>query len=216
MKIVFTCLLLGLMYIPAFADNNNPNDYDPAESRCVRANDETINRLISNLDYVDHALPNIPPEEQHYLEAEYNRALDTLNEEMLKNGKAPKGNKMFYKLSLRPLYDVWYLRRTIEPARLALERVLKRQPHPENGDADFITYKNNPEAEKLERASMAEFQVEGFVTQLDIYLDKIEYQQKPFSDDTYVRLLGNGGMADDLSAFINCKLAKIMGKQSFQ
>lgn len=189
-----------------------PKDYDPAETRCLGSNDAAIDDLLSLIDSVDKELPSVPPEEQHYLDTEYARALKLVNEEILKKEPATKGNQLFFDLSLRPYYDVWHLRRTMEPAKHALNRILKRQPHLEIGDADFITYNNNPDAEKLDRASHAIYAISEFTIEMSSYVAK---KQSALTTEENNRFLATTSMTMDLGRFISCKLAKIMGRQKF-
>ena len=193
-------------------------DFDPAETRCMRADDSIISSLLSQIDYADQNLPNIPPEEQRYLDAESAAAARMYKDESQSEASSyARSTQIYRNLYSRPLYTVWAFRKTIEPARSALKRVLKQQPNPALGDPDYITYKKNPEAEKLERAAPAISAVGQYTIALQNLLTKIgEQNYSSITQSQWTRLLGSAyGASYDLPAFIECKLAKIMGRQTF-
>ncbi len=204
-------LVLGVFYSQWALAGDLPKDYDPAETRCLGGSDTVIDNILSRIDYVDKELPTIPPEELHYLDTEFARGLKLENEELLNNEPSTKGKQLIYELSLRPYYDVWYLRRALESAKLDIKRILLRQPYPDMGYADFNSY-NNPEAEKLERASRAIYDVGQFTNELSRYIDK---KRASLTTEENNRFLATSGMTLDLGMFISCKLAKIMGRQKF-
>jgi hypothetical protein len=220
MKIVTIVILTFAIFLGQYTfAANTPKDYDPAEVRCLAHDDAVIGRLLERIDFADKAVPNIPPEEQRYLETESAAAGRMFEVENANSDKLhARSNQMYANLYARPLYAVWEFRKAIGPARSGLNRVLKRQPDAEKGDLDMNTYNRNPEAEKLERASRAVFAVVNYVRALQQFLDKIqgrelsmltESQYSQFSSDIY-------SMNIELGGYISCKLAKIMGRQSFE
>jgi len=220
MKIAMTAIcLIGLFLSSQIYAAGMAKDYDPAEVRCRWAGDDMIATLLSQVDFADQALPNIPPEEQHYLEAEFAAAGRTYKNEVDSGNKNfSRSTQMYLRLYARPMYPVWALRKTIEPARAALKRILKRQPQPERGNADLDTYKKNPEAEKLERATSALAAVGEYVSALQAFLDNTRGRELSLlTRQQMMRLLvSRYSMLSDMGGFMSCKLAKIMGRQSFQ
>lgn len=217
MKIVTkAALIIGLFLTQHVLAAEILKDYDPAEVRCMTDNDSSISKLLIGIDYADKTFPNIPPEEQHYLESEYAAAAQMYKDENTSGDKIyARSSQMFNKLYSRPLYAVWDFRKTIEPARASLKRILKRQPNLEKGDADFITYVKNTEAEKLERAANAIGAFEKYNTALQKLLDKVSVMQSPLISKTqYIRLASASLLGgEELGWFISCKLSKIMGRQ---
>lgn len=189
-----------------------PKDYDPAETRCQSGNDAAIERMLSMIDYVDKELPSVPPEEQHYLDTEFARALTILNDEIQKKELVSKGNQLFYELSLRPYYDVWYLRRELEPAKKHIKHIINLRPDPDTWGMFATTYNKNSDAEKLERASHAIYPVGEFTKELSHYYDK---KRASLTSEENNSFLAASGMNQELGYFISCKLAKIMGRQKF-
>ena len=193
------------------------NDYDPAKTQCVWADDELITRLLERIDYDDKTMPNVPPEEQLYLEAESAAARQAYEEEKTNgNNSHGRSSQMYTNLHSRPLFTVWEFRKQIEPARSALKRILKRQPNLEKGDLDFIIYNKNPEAEKLQRANNANYAIGLYTKELNNFFLKIEGRELSFfTNSQYMRVVSDTLMNYELQRFISCKLAKVMGRQSF-
>lgn len=104
MRTIALCGLLALA-INCFAFA--ANDIDPAETRCLAGSDDVLARMVKDLDYVDLNLPNVPPEEQRYIEAESASALRIGQEEQRTGDqRAPRASAMLDKLHARPLYYV--------------------------------------------------------------------------------------------------------------
>jgi hypothetical protein len=189
--------------------------YDPAEIRCKYADDTVIDTLLGEIDYADKALPNVPPEEERYLDAESARALRTYRDEEAKSDNSHvRSNQIYNRLFSRPFYAVWKFRKAFEPARSALSLILK--PLPSNAFDTTVTYHKYPEAEKLQRASMAIYPVGDYVRALQEFLDKIEGRERSMmTESQYLQLVQESyAMNLDLGDYISCKLAKIMGRQT--
>jgi hypothetical protein len=199
---------------PAFSADL-AKDYDPAETQCHFADDAELQKnLTSILDYADQALPNIPPEEDRYLTAESAAAKKVYDEELEKNNwKTPaqgQGNARYAALQARPLYTVWGVRKNIVEARKAITEILKPEP------PILVTYRKNPEAEKLERATRALSSVNQYVLAMQDFLTKQSFTPSLITSDQYLRLYGGAfSLTHDLGQYMSCKLAKIMGRQSF-
>lgn len=204
-------IVLGIFSSQWALAGDMPKDYDPAETRCLGGSDTVIDNILSMIDYVDKELPTVPPEEQHYLDTQFARGLELENNELSNHEPSQNGKQLLHELSLRPYYDIWYLRRDLEPAKRDIKRILLRPPHPDMGYVDFNSY-NNPEAEKLERANSAIYHVSQFTNELSRYIDK---KRASLTTEENNRFLGTTGITLNLGMFISCKLAKIMGRQKF-
>jgi len=204
-------IVLGMFFSQVALAGDMPKDYDPAETRCLDGNDAAIERMLSMIDYVDKELPSVPPEEQRYLDTEFARALKLENDEMLNNEVSQNGKRLLHELSLRPSYDVWYLRRELEPSKKYLKHIINLRPDPDTWGIFATTYNKNPDAEKLERASHAIYALNVFTRGLSSYIDK---NRATLTTEENNRFLGTTDMNTDLGMFISCKLAKIMGRQT--
>lgn len=196
-----------------------PKDYDPAETRCLSANEATIDRILERLDYADKSLPNIPSEERSYLEAESATALKTYYEELdSRDDSHLRSNQIYSTLNSRPLYPVWKLRKALELARTAVQKIKVQNP---KGSAyvngEYITYRKNLEAERLERAAHAVYLLGDYVNETQKFLEEVKGRELAYmAKSQYTQyLIDINFMNSDLGNYISCKLAKIMGRQSF-
>ncbi|GEM_PF-4483199 len=205
-------IVLGMFFSQVALAGDMPKDYDPAETRCLDGNDAAIERMLSMIDYVDKELPSVPPEEQRYLDTEFARALKLENDEMLNKEVSQNGKRLLHELSLRPSYDVWYLRRELEPSKKYLKHIINLRPDPDTWGIFATTYNKNLDAEKLERASYAIYPVSEFTKELSHYYDK---KRASLTSEENNSFLAASGMNVELGYFISCKLAKIMGRQKF-
>ena len=143
MKIGITIVLVIGMITGQSAYAKSPFEYDAGLTRCTSADDDSIDMLLSMIEYVDKQLSSVPPEQEqeHNLDTEYTRASKFFDDAMLNKEPTIKSHNLYYQLSLRPYYDVWHLRRDIEPSGSALKRILKSQSNLQKGDHDFLIYK---------------------------------------------------------------------------
>ncbi|MBN3770720.1 hypothetical protein [Burkholderia sp. Se-20378] len=211
---VFLSLLLTLAF-PAFSADL-PKDYDPAETRCG-FDDASLKNVIGQLDYADQVLPNIPPEEDRYLTAESAAAKKVYDEELRKNNwKTPlqgQGNMRYGALEARPLYAAWNLRKELVEAKGKITEILKPEPVPV-----LVTYRKNPEAEKLERATRALLSITTYSLRMQDFLTRqnLAPNNAMITSDQWTRLYSGAlTLNSDLGYYMSCKLAKIMGRQSF-
>ncbi|MGS1060087.1 hypothetical protein [Burkholderia glumae] len=216
MKIVYAAFLAMLFALvsPAFSAEL-PKDYDPADTRCG-FDDASLNNVLGQLAYADQALPNIPPEEDRYLTVESAAAKKVYEEELKKNDWNPplqgQGNMRYAALEARPLYVVWNLRKELAEAQRKITEILK-PPVP-----IFVTYRKNPEAEKLERATRALLSVTEYSLRMQDFLTRqnLAPNSAMITSDQWSRLYSGAlTLNSDLGYFMSCKLAKIMGRQSF-
>lgn len=191
-------------------------DYDPAEVRCPFADDADLQKnATSILDYADQVLPNVPPEEDRYLTAESAAAQKVYTDERKQNNwQEPtqgQGNRRYAALQARPLYTVWGVRKNIVEARKAITEILKPAP------PILVTYRKNPEAEKLERATRALNSVNGYALSMQDFLTRQSFTSATLiTSDQYLRLYGGAlVLTSDVGQYMDCKLAKVMGRQSF-
>jgi hypothetical protein len=215
MKIAYAATLLLALALPAFSAAPQ-TDYDPAEPRCAGADDASLKSFIGQLDYADAALPNIPPEEDKYLTAESAAAKKVYDEELEKNNwNAPlqgQGNMRYAALEARPLYVVWGVRKDLATARQAIAAILASDP------PGLVTYRKNPEAEKLERATRAIWPVTAYSVHMEEFLTRqnLAPAKAMITSDQWTRLYSGAlTLNTDLANYMSCKLAKIMGRQSF-
>ena len=184
-------------------------DYDPAETRCRAGADKTIERLLGNLDRADQVFPNVPPEEARYLEAESERAQRTyMQEDAAQGGNHARSNTIYSSLTTRPLYYVWVLRKDLVAARSALHAIFQ------SDESGFVTYRANPEAEKLERATKAMLPLDNFGHSLEAAIEHSPALSSTLATDW--QLLAGRSLNGTLGYFISCKLAKVMGRQQFE
>ncbi|KUZ36562.1 hypothetical protein [Burkholderia territorii] len=208
--------LLITVTFPAFSAGP-AKDYDPAATRCAGFDDAGLAKLISQLDYAAEALPNIPPEEDRYLTAESSAALKVYVEEQKQNNWEPptqgQGNMRFAALAARPLYTVWKVRKDLAEAKRAIAGIVR-----DGGPAR--SYKGNPEAEKLERATRAIGPISTYSLQMQEFLTRQTLAQNNnmlVTPEQWARLYSGALTLDSgLGYYMSCKLAKIMGRQSFE
>ncbi|MFC0398590.1 hypothetical protein [Paraburkholderia rhizosphaerae] len=210
-------VLLGLLFgavMPAFSADVS-KDYDPAETRCQFWDDSSLEKMTAQLDYADQVLPNIPPEEDRYLTAESSAAKKVYEDELKKNDwKEPvqgQGNMRYAALEARPLYTVWGVRKDLVEARQAIDGILK----PGSG---LVIYRKNPDAEKLQRALRALYPADRYALHMQELLTKqtLTSNNRMITSEQYSRLYGGAlTLTTNLGYYMDCKLAKIMGRQSF-
>ncbi|WP_060126977.1 hypothetical protein [Burkholderia cepacia] len=208
-------LLIGIAF-PAFSAGA-AKDYDPAATRCAGFDDAGLERLIGQLDYADEALPHIPPEEDRYLTAESSAALKVYEEEQKQNNWKPpaqgQGNMRFAALAARPLYTVWKVRKDLADAKQAIAGIVR-------DGSPARSYKKNPEAEKLERATRAIGPLSAYSLQMQEFLTRQTLAQNNnmlVTPEQWARLYSGELTLDSaLGFYMSCKLAKIMGRQSFE
>lgn len=217
MKITYAVFLaLGLsVALPAFSADR-PKDYDPAETRCSGFDDASLKNSLGQLDYADLVLPNIPPEEDRYLTAESAAAKKIYSEELEKNNwKAPlqgQGNIRYAALEARPLYTVWGIRKDLVEAKRAIAGIL-------DGGGLARSYRKNQDAEKLERATRALLPVTAYALHMQDLLTRqnLTPANRMLTSEQWTRLYSGAlTLNSDLGYYMSCKLAKIMGRQSFE
>lgn len=214
---VFLALLISAP-LRAYSADLLIKDYDPAEGRCRYADDASLQGITATLNDADKVLPNIPPEEDRYLTAESAAAQQVYEDELEKNNwKTPingQANRRYAALEARPLYTVWGVRKDLGKAKLAISEILK----PELGN-HMVTYRNNPEAEKLDVATSAIYSVSAYALSMRDFLTKqpLGTNSAMITSDQYTALYsGILDLNSSLGRYMSCKLAKIMGRQSFQ
>ncbi|PMS17835.1 hypothetical protein C0Z18_18485 [Trinickia dabaoshanensis] len=193
-----------------------PKDYDPAETRCAGFDDAGLKKFIGQLDYAELVLPNIPPEEGRYLTAESAAAKKIYDEELEQNNwKAPlqgQGNMRYAALEARPLYVVWVVRKDIVKAKQAIAGILEQGGPPRS-------YRKNQDAEKLERATRALLPVTDYALHMQDLLTRQNLMptDRMLTSEQWTRLYSGAlTLNSDLGYYMSCKLAKIMGRQSFE
>jgi hypothetical protein len=206
-------VLLFSMRSPAYSADLM-KDYDPAETRCHAWDDAGLKNFVAQLDYADQVLPNIPPEEDRYLTAESAAAKKVYMEELeANNWKAPaqsQGNMRYAALEARPLYIVWGVRKDLVDAKRAIAQILDGGP--------ARSYRKNREAEKLERTTSAITAVTIYSLHMQEFLTKqtLAQQNRMITSEQWSRLYSSAlTLNSDLGYYMSCKLAKIMGRQSF-
>ncbi|MBC8641621.1 hypothetical protein IAG25_32880 [Caballeronia sp. EK] len=220
MKIKYAAVLALLfsMASPAISAGHQ-QDYDPAEGRCNFWDDASLKTLTATLDYADQVLPNIPPEEDRYLTAESTAAQKVYEEELKKNNwKAPaqsQGNTRYAALEARPLYTVWGVRNALAKAKLSIAAILD-----EGSGTGFVTYRKNPDAAKLDRALHAIYPLDAYALSMQALLTKQTYVPQShkimLTADQWSKLYGGTStLTTNLGYYMSCKLAKVMGRQSF-
>ncbi|NLP64207.1 hypothetical protein [Paraburkholderia sacchari] len=209
MKIAYAAIsvLLVSLALPAFGAGLQ-KDYDPAETRCSGFDDASLKNFIGQLDYADLVLPNVPPEEDRYLTAESAAAQKLYMDESTRG----QGNMRYAALDARPLYVVWGVRKDLVDSKRAIAGILE-----DGGPAR--SYRKNPEAEKLERATRALLPVTEYSLHMQDFLTRqnLAPNKAIVTSEQWARLYSGAlTLTSDLGYYMSCKLAKIMGRQSFE
>lgn len=183
---------------------NPPNGYDPAEVICKFADDDSLRNIAKFFELADTALPNVPPEEAKYLEAENSAAL------RLYGNDTPSSNARFAALYARPLYEVWEIRKSLDAARKSLQLILDTTGYP--------MYKKSAEGEKLRKALQTTNAIDEYaswVTQLMTIQERMP-KNLPMTGAQMTKIYAGAVTAQgDINFYMGCKLAKLMGYQTF-
>ena len=212
-------IALSLMVLNVYAGDKPKNGYDPTEVRCYGLSDgdsefvKSINRYIET---ANDNLPNIPPEEAKYISDEKNAISKLSTQNSLKpDAQATvQINQRFTALTQRRTYYAWIARNDLVALKSKFEHFEKFI----NGHNDELTtYRKNNEAEKLTRIISNFFLFENLSFSLKEFLIRQEYIAPPLiTRDQYDKLFWvTSYMTFMASEYAGCKLAKIMGWQSF-
>jgi hypothetical protein len=206
----YCCFALCAMLTAARADDTqvNPMAVEIGDSICKGYDDEVVQRLIDRVNAIDHVLPQIPPEELTYLDAQTKYANKVFDDEggMAFASSHVKSNKLYAELQRRPLYAVWKIREQIGPARYSLNVIQDKSIQ------HLIFYSRNSEAEKLQRTADALFPLSRFGLSIADYLNTP--QAAYISEKDQVLLYSSrDGFSMDLSFYLQCKLAKAIGSK---
>jgi hypothetical protein len=191
-----------------------PKLLDPAASLCQWADDDSIQRLEQRLDYVDHMLPNIPPEEDRYLTAESERGMKVYQEEQDKHLSTDPSDQILSTLAARKLYYPWKIRKELAKLKHDVAKILSHKPSPE--ELYMPTYRGNDEAEKLKLAAQALDSAHSYSLQVQEYMTRGQLGKAPpvLASEQFLNVYGGLiSLTPDLANYIQCKLAKIMGPQ---
>lgn len=199
--------LAFLAHQQGYAANLPLPTYDPSQTECMLDHGDTISSLLHEIDMVDNALPNVPPEEARYLEAESKGALGVAQEDAAKGTSFdPVTDKRLESLYARPLYPIWEFRPVLEKTRKALEQVMK----PTMG---LQTY-NNPDAEILVREMRASAHIAAYSRAAERLIQRLK-AAPIMTTAQYDRLEYDSGIMPLRFAYVmRCRLAKIMGRQT--
>jgi hypothetical protein len=178
-------LVCGVMPLLAFADAK-------VSAFCEGNDDPSINQIRQSIALADAIIPQIPPEEDRYLDAE---------EKSLFMGEKPKirGTERWEALTRRPLYYSWKLRAAIRPVVESLDQLR---------DSTSPLFYKNIETAKMYRAITGYRFWNEYVRELQTFLDKERFLQ--IDQGTRYRLFANG-LAGNLALeqFMLCKLSKL-------
>lgn len=182
------------------------------ETACVSWDDEGLGRLLANVKEIDKALPNIPPEEARYLEAEMESMMRASKDSDAKS-TGSRANKIAAKLLGRHFYPVWELRRSVKKAENALVTITDLNPP--NYGGDYIFY-GRSEAEKLRRASNSIRPIATLSVGIKDFLNSTEGRTGEYlSQKDYNFFVGaTYFLSANLGNYIQCKLAKIVASQT--
>lgn len=178
--------------------------FDPTEVRCrlIKA-EELVARTIEELDWASTVLPGVPPEEASYLDAE-SKAAGAL----YRDGNSGQSEARYEALDRRPLYPIWKLRSELTAAKTKLGQI----------ERAFPSYPKSVEASRAQAALDAQYAVNRFVIELSRLLERESFRAS-------LRLTANQHsrfhsmtltFTDNLSNYVGCKLAKVMGPQSWR
>jgi len=187
-------------------NSNIDQNLDVGDIFCAGIRDDKKVDWSSNLDIADKLLPNIPPEEEHYLVAETAALRASYRNEDKEKRPHDQTNYREGVLSLRPLYYVWKTRTSLKAARTALKRV-SDSPFPRSD------YANSPEAHKLQNSISALPVLGIFFNDLQDFLTRDELAQTPRltplqrANLSYLTI----GLYYSLSEVMECSLARAMG-----
>ncbi|MBM0105200.1 hypothetical protein JM946_10580 [Steroidobacter sp. S1-65] len=186
------------------------------EGRCKYADDSSIDRIKATLQFFDRILPNVPPEEERYLSAESEALFRNHRDELGSNHPHDSTYRRQESLASRRLYYVWKARGELSQVRAKLDLLLLNRDSTGkawldgNHNADLSIYASE-EANKLNRAA----NIISDVSDLQLSLRELSAHEtarqdsfltRETSGEFYVSILA---MDNYLSAFIQCKLAKI-------
>jgi len=209
--------ILALLTLGAFAADSvlaveKAFAIDPVKFICANRDDDVFNeRYVKDFEYADLVLPNIPPEEEKYLAAEYAAAMKLYEEEQLQNRPHGQSTDRLNALQQRPLYDVWQVRKSVAVTRTALATVLVLQPH-----TSYMGLGENIEAEKLAQAIAATKHVMGYLISMREFLVHQSTTPNPIiSSDQRLRIYASMlTMSGTLPDYMRCKLTKIMATRA--
>jgi hypothetical protein len=204
----FSKTLVGIGALIAFGTHSlgaEAPTYDPADTRCKSFDDSALQKFAGILDFASTVLPNVPPEESKYLQAETDAAykLQPTNE--------AQSNARYAGLEKRPLYQVWVVRRSLTAAQDSIAAITN------NDSSASAIYKKSPEAEKLNRALRAETYAVNYSRAMTRFLTLQERSPNGvmLTADQYSGLWGGVySLPEDIGYYMDCKLAKVMGRQA--
>jgi hypothetical protein len=205
-----SAIVLSLFLTSAYAESD-PTSLN-VQQRChsigaPSLDDPLIDRIQTSLKYFVQVLPNVPPEENLYLQAESQSVFKAYDEEAAQNTSQKVANARFATLSARPLYYVWKARADLSRAITDVDLVLVNV---ERANKTGLEYQSN-EANKLHRAAESLSDLSDLQQSLSEFINHdgalgnplLSDQQKTSISERQVRLITT------MAFFIQCKLAKI-------
>jgi hypothetical protein len=206
-KTLMFTLTLILLARPAWS-TEPPKLRDVESEWCVDQGPDgmaSIDLIKRQLNRADRTFPNVPPEEDEYLQVESQRLLRLYSESF---GKGVAGSqdidRQWQALQNRPYYYIWRMRRELVGVRKVIEQV------EDASTPTWLTvYTKNQDAEMILRLSQGLYR-------LSTYEDALKDLENRTDRQTLERAkLSSIGFDFFVSQFIECHLAKIMGPQPF-
>ena len=203
--LIVTALTIGLSPTVAAEKYLWPCPQDESDAKLIRD-------LKEALSDVDHIVPNVPPEEEKYLRAEYDALIpSSFNEKTgkFKESELPQNVQLtrFAALESRPLYHPWLVRAQLRNVLDEISALEKPDPNPRYLDTD---------ATQLLRAIRSASTLASFDTSIHNYVNAVAERRapNPLGDKGEVtKLQGRPlGLFLGMQRFEECKLARVASR----
>jgi hypothetical protein len=184
----------------------------------------SLQNILANLQYFDRTLPNVPPEEEHYLTKEYDAVT---SDEDWKADRATQAvlARRLEQLQSRPLFYVWRVRTGLRKVIIEVKAV--KDPAVEfnaftKGDFKGVysaySIYTNEAANRLNRAIEASSDLSDLDTRITELVDHEEArgQQSLLSPQQMSGLISRGALlVFDMNEYAGCQLAKLAPTKEF-
>jgi hypothetical protein len=205
--VLLLVLFLCLPARAAYGAEQRPM-HDLPKELCENADDDVLADLLAEVRKVRAQIPGIPAEEAHYLESEFAAVMKLwpMADEEARGQLAIR----YEKILARPWYSIWNARNELDTVQKDLEWIVKA-PNP------FSSKYENREAEKLSRAISASASLARYTNAVGDFVAEAQ-RGRVKAVRLSKRQIGelsfhNGFLPSVLGAYMQCKLAKVMGPQ---
>lgn len=221
MRMCRTAALAPLL-LQVFAVNATDSAALMAEGWCRQSDSEFSASTLQSLEYIGQSLPNVPPEEANYYEAESDGIDKSYGNEQLHKSSHDATDRRYAALSSRRLYYVWKVRKKLSEVMIGIQSIV----NPEVGQRAFMDGKyshailstfQKEDANRLERTIEMVSPLSDLKEQIRELVVREQYQRVPlFTNEQFAQLSGILILATgDLGRFMGCKLAKTAAGRQF-